>query len=57
MDVPGAAEQEQITYTDEQRERNLALLREIMGGEPDPAMLEFVRQRDEEFAARRSHAA
>ncbi|WP_440106800.1 hypothetical protein [Streptosporangium sp. H16] len=51
------AEQEQIVYTDEQRERDLARLREIIGGEPDPEMLQLARRRDAEFAARRSHAA
>lgn len=51
------SEQEQIVYTDEQRDRNLARLREIIGGEPDPEMLQLVRQRGEEFTARRSHAA
>ncbi|WP_433542103.1 hypothetical protein ACQP10_38095 (plasmid) [Streptosporangium sandarakinum] len=50
-------EEEAIAYTDEQRARNLALLQEIMGGEPNAAMLDLVRRRDEEFAERRSHAA
>ncbi|MEU4411040.1 hypothetical protein AB0F88_41595 [Streptosporangium sp. NPDC023963] len=51
------AEQEQIVYTDERRERDLARLREIIGGEPDPEMLRLARRRDAEFAARRGHAA
>ncbi|WP_157594774.1 hypothetical protein [Streptosporangium amethystogenes] len=50
-------DQEQITYPDEHRRRDLDLLREIMGGEPDPEMLKLDRQRDREFAVRRSHAA
>ncbi|MFI6456818.1 hypothetical protein ACIBF6_35325 [Streptosporangium amethystogenes] len=52
-----SVDQEQTTYTDEHRRRDLDLLREIMGGEPDPEMLQLDRQRDQEFTARRSHAA
>ncbi|GIH25717.1 hypothetical protein Aph01nite_40270 [Acrocarpospora phusangensis] len=45
-------EQERLVYTDEQRDSNLALLREILGGEPEPGMLQLVGERDHEFAAR-----
>ncbi|MEU9837112.1 hypothetical protein AB0D67_36710 [Streptosporangium sp. NPDC048047] len=55
--APQDQDQEPIVYPDEQRARNLALLREIIGGEPDAEMLELARLRDEEFATRRSHAA
>ncbi|MFD0884549.1 hypothetical protein ACFQ08_08275 [Streptosporangium algeriense] len=54
--TPAPQEQEPIVYTDEQRARALDLLRQIMG-EPDPEMLALARQRDEEFVARRAHAA
>ncbi|MBG0818727.1 hypothetical protein [Planomonospora sp. ID82291] len=53
----GITEQERMPYSDEQRERTLAQLRELMGGEPPADMLALARQRDEEFARRRSHAA
>jgi hypothetical protein len=48
---------EEVVYTDEQRAATLAALLNIMGGEPPAEMLELVRRRDEEFAARRSDAA
>ncbi|MFC7723079.1 hypothetical protein [Nonomuraea recticatena] len=50
-------EEERRAYPEERRQANLDLLRHIMGGEPPVEMLELARQRDEEFAARRSHAA
>ncbi|MFI6298864.1 hypothetical protein ACIBEJ_45255 [Nonomuraea sp. NPDC050790] len=54
---PGAVDEERVPYPEEHRQANLAKLRELMGGEPSAEMLELVRQRDEEFAARRSTAA
>ncbi|MFI6485101.1 hypothetical protein ACIBH1_44825 [Nonomuraea sp. NPDC050663] len=45
-----------VPYPEEHRQANLAKLRELMG-EPSPEMLELVRARDEEFAARRNSAA
>ncbi|WP_237106608.1 hypothetical protein [Nonomuraea sp. MG754425] len=43
-------------YPDETRAQDLAALLDIIGT-PDQAMLDLARRRDEEFAARRAHAA
>ncbi|GHE31716.1 hypothetical protein GCM10017673_38090 [Streptosporangium violaceochromogenes] len=50
-------EQEPLVYTDEQRDHDLALLLDVMGAEPPAEMLDLAHRRDEEFAARRAHAA
>ncbi|MEV5554965.1 hypothetical protein AB0L44_15055 [Nonomuraea wenchangensis] len=44
-------------YPDEARAEALAIIRDIIGGDPDPEMLTLADQREEEFAARRAHAA
>jgi hypothetical protein len=44
-------------YPDDRRVSALDILRQIMGGEPEPEMLELVSERDKEFADRRAHAA
>jgi hypothetical protein len=49
-------ESEQL-YPEERRASALATLLQIMGGEPPAEMLELVDARDQEFAARRAHAA
>ncbi|MFI9550509.1 hypothetical protein [Nonomuraea endophytica] len=50
-------DEQRVPYTEEQRQANLAKLRELMGGEPPADMLELAAEREAEFAARRSHAA
>ncbi|MFI9845089.1 hypothetical protein ACIHFD_49280 [Nonomuraea sp. NPDC051941] len=50
-------EPERVPYPEEQRLANLDALRALLGGPPPAEALELARRRDEEFAARRSHAA
>lgn len=47
----------EIPYPEEHRERDVAALLAILGGEPDPKMVELDCRQDEEFEAQRSHAA
>ncbi|MEU6721773.1 hypothetical protein ABZ897_60945 [Nonomuraea sp. NPDC046802] len=50
-------ETERVFYPEEQRQANLARLLKVMGAPPPAGELELAHRRDEEFAARSSHAA
>ncbi|HEX4816574.1 MAG TPA: hypothetical protein VFV66_27855 [Nonomuraea sp.] len=58
MDEPQENEDpERVHYPEEQRQANLAKLRELLGGPPPADMIEFAQRCEDELAARRFHAA